>query len=277
MRNRDFLFKIFIVFTIGIFLFLFLSLFVDLFIKGSGFLDFEFIFGSPKGMPPGKEGGIFPAIIGTFITFILSSLISAALAIMTAIYVRFYAKSKQVKKIFELIIQCISGVPSIVLGLFGYTLLVYKLRLGKSVLSASITLAIMIFPFIEVRVGKLLSNFDREKIEIALSLGMDRGYVIRRIVLKGLRREIIQTVTLGGSLALGATAPIMLTGAVIHTGVPKSIMSSFMSLPYHVYMLINEGISVSMGYKTAVVLVLILIFINILSMMIGRKDESDDN
>lgn len=255
------------------FLMVFVILFFNLFSKGAGFLDPKFIFGSPSGMPPGKEGGVFPAIVGTLITFLLSSVFSAILAIMTAIYVRFYVKSKKVEKIFEIIIQCISGVPSIVLGLFGYTLLVYKLGLGKSVLSASITLAIMIFPFIEVRIDKLFSNFDREKIEIALALGMDKGYVIRHIVLPGLKREIIQTVTLGGSLAIGATAPIMLTGAVIHTGVPKSIMSSFMSLPHHVYILINEGISTDMGYKTAAVLVLILILINILSMVIVEKRQ----
>lgn len=272
MKLRNFLFKIFIAFTLGTFLIIFLSLFVNLFLNGKGFWDPKFLLGSPEGLPPGREGGIFPAIVGTFITFLLSSVISAFLAIMTAIYVRFYVKSAKVEKIFTIIIQCISGVPSIVLGLFGYTLLVYKMGLGKSVLSASITLAIMIFPFIEVRIDKLIQNFDTEKIEIGLSLGLDKGFVIRNIVLKGIKREIIQTITLGGSLAMGATAPIMLTGAVIHAGVPNSLSSSFMSLPYHVYMLINEGISTEMGYKTAAVLIIILILINVLSMIFGRKD-----
>lgn len=272
-KLKDNIFKILLIINISIFLFILLSLFIKLIAEGSSVLSLEFVFGSPKGLPPGKEGGVFPAITGSLITFFLSSFISSILALMTSLYIVFYLKNEKLKNMLKIIIQCTSGIPSIVLGLFGYTLLVYRMRLGRSVLSASITLAIMIFPFIEIRLEKLFLNCNRDTIENALSLGMDMGFIIRKMILKSLRNQIIQSVTLGGSLAIGATAPTMLTGAVIHTGIPKNIMKPFMSLSYHLYILINEGISTKMGYGTALVLMIILLIINILSLTFGGKNE----
>ena len=273
-RSKDLIFKILLLINLMIFAFILIALFSKLIKEGAHVLSFEFLFGKPSGLPPGKEGGIFPAIVGSLFTFFLSAIISSVLALMTAIYIVFYLKRGRMKNTLRIIIQCISGIPSIVLGLFGYTLLVYKLRLGRSVLSASTTLAVMIFPFIEIRLEKLFINFDYEKIETALSLGIDKGYVIRHIVLKDLKNKIIQTITLGGSLAIGATAPIMLTGAVIHTGIPSGLLKPFMALPYHLYILINEGISTTMGYGTALVLMIILLIINTFSLLIGGKDDN---
>lgn len=275
-KLKNLLFKISIGIFISIFFFVVLSLFFKLIKEGLGVININFIIDSPKGLPPGKEGGIFPAIIGTLIIFVISSLFSSVLALMTSLYIVFFMKNEKLKNIFRLIIQCISGIPSIVLGLFGYTLLVYKLKLGRSVLSASITLAIMIFPFMELRLEKLFENYEKEKIETALSLGLDKTFIILKLIIPDLKKKITQTITLGGSLAIGATAPIMLTGAVIHTGIPNSLLKPFMSLPYHLYILINEGISTEMGYGTALVLMILLTIINILSLLIGGK-ENDSN
>lgn len=273
-KFKDSIFKVLLFINLLIFASILIALFSKLIKEGAHVLSWNFLFESPSGLPPGKEGGIWPAIIGSLITFFLSSFISSILALMTAIYIVFYLNEGRTKNILRIIIQCISGIPSIVLGLFGYTLLVYKLRLGRSVLSASATLAVMIFPFIEIRLEKLFINYDYDKLETALSLGIDKGFVIRHIVLKGLRNKIIQTVTLGGSLAIGATAPIMLTGAVIHTGIPSGLLKPFMALPYHLYILINEGISTTMGYGTALVLMIILLIINTFSLLIGGKDDN---
>lgn len=272
-KTKDHLFKAILIANLGLVLAILGIFFFKLIVKGYQGLSPEFIFGSPSGLPPGKEGGVWPALVGSMLVFFLSTLISTVLALLTSIYIVFYLQGSKVKLIMRVIIQCISGIPSIVLGLFGYSFLVYRLGLGRSVLAASITLAIMIFPFIELRLEKLFINFSNNKIETALALGLDRGYVVRHIVLRSLSNKIIQTASLGGSLALGATAPIMLTGAVIHTGLPKGLLKPFMALPYHLYILINEGISVSQGYKTAMVLMLVLLLINTLSLIIGGKDE----
>lgn len=274
MKNfRDLLFKFLLFLNLALFLGVLFIFFSKLVINGYQGLSPDFIFSSPSGLPPGKEGGVFPALVGSLLVFFLATFISTLLALMTSIYIVFYSQRPRLKATMRLIIQCISGIPSIVLGLFGYTLLVYKLGLGRSVLSASITLAIMIFPFIEIRLEKLFINFSQDKIQTALALGMDKGYIIRHIVLKSLLNKIIQTASLAGSLALGATAPIMLTGAVIHTGLPKGLLKPFMALPYHLYILINEGISTSQGYKTGLVLMLVLLLVNTTSLIIGGKDD----
>lgn len=274
MKNfKDLLFKFLLFLNLALFLGVLFIFFSKLVRNGYQGLRPDFIFSSPSGLPPGKEGGVFPAFVGSLLVFFLSTFISTILALMTSIYIVFYSQRPRLKATMRLIIQCISGIPSIVLGLFGYTLLVYKLGLGRSVLSASITLAIMIFPFIEIRLEKLFINFSQDKIQTALALGMDKGYIIRHIVLKSLLNKIIQTASLAGSLALGATAPIMLTGAVIHTGLPKGLLKPFMALPYHLYILINEGISTSQGYKTGLVLMLVLLLVNTTSLIIGGKDD----
>ncbi|MDY3947565.1 MAG: ABC transporter permease subunit [Ezakiella sp.] len=271
-KFKDNFFRILIFINCAVFIIILYFLFANL-IRESGTISLDFIFGSPEGLPPGREGGIYPAIMGSLLSFFISSFISSFLAILSAIYIVFYLKNSKIKSSIRLIIQMISGIPSIVLGLFGYTMFVYRLAIGRSLLSASLTLAIMIFPFIEIRVEKLFLNFSKDIFEMALSLGLDRYFVIKKIILKALQNKIIQTITLGGSLAFGATAPIMLTGAVIYTGVPKSLLKPYMSLPYHLYILINEGISSGMGYKTAVVLMILLFIINISAMLIGGRSD----
>lgn len=274
MKN-NLLFKTFIYITTSILFFILFALFYNLFKEGLKVINWEFLFGSPKGTPPGIEGGIFPAIVGSFIVFFLSSFFASVLSIATAIYTTFYMKRKSIVRILNIVIASISGIPSIVLGLFGYTLFVYSFGFGRSVLSASLTLAIMIFPFIYVRVEKLFQNYEKEKIESALSLGMDLGFTIRHIVIKDLKSKILETVALSGSLAFGATAPIMLTGAALHASIPKSMFSSFMALPHHLYILINEGISIRMGYGTGVVLMVLLMLINFFVLALGGRDDNN--
>src|SRR5699024_3499671 len=101
-------------------------LFIFTYILWNGLLsiDLEFIFSSPKGIPLGSEGGIFPAIIGSLLLMLLSCLFATLLAIATSIYTVFYLKSKKVLDLIHLIIHCMAGIPSIVLGMFGYTLLI---------------------------------------------------------------------------------------------------------------------------------------------------------
>lgn len=239
--------------------------------KGLSSINFEFIFGIPRGIPLGIDGGILPAIVGSLYLMILASVFASTLAISTATYIVFYCKSKVLIDITHLIIQCMSGIPSIVLGMFGYTLLIVYMGISRSLLTAGITLGIMIFPYIQVRVEKILTEVDPSVINSSYVLGVTKYYTIIHLVFPICKSDIISSILLAGGFAMGATAPIILTGAVIFAPIPKSILSPVMALPFHLYILTGEGISLEKAYGTATVLIIILLIINMLSMILSRK------
>ncbi|MGI6065379.1 MAG: PstA family ABC transporter permease [Bacillota bacterium] len=235
------------------------------FIHAGGTINLDFILDKPAGFPVGSAGGIWPAVIGSLLVTLIAGLVATCLAFFTAIYVIFYCKQEMIKLIVNLIIQCIAGIPSIVLGLFGYAFLVIKLGMGLSILASGITLAIMIFPFIEIRLQKILQETSKELLETSASLGVNTSYTVINLLLPMYKKQIISIVTLASGFAMGAAAPVMLTGCVINAPVPKSLFSPFMSLPYHLYILIGEGISLENAYSTAFVLMILVLLMNLLA------------
>ena len=237
-----------------------------IFSKGASSISREFLFQSPKGMILGSEGGIFPAIVGSILLTFIACIFAGVFAIATAAYLRFYCKNKRLKGMIHLIIQCTAGIPSIVLGLFGYTFLVYKLGLGMSLLAGGITLGIMIFPYIEVRIEKILQEIEQELLDASFALGTTKSYTFFYLVLPMYKTNFLSTITMAGGFAMGATAPIIFTAAVIFASAPKSLLAPVMALPFHLYILLGEGISMDMAYGTALVLVCIIILLNMLAL-----------
>ncbi|HBJ2615151.1 TPA: phosphate ABC transporter permease PstA [Clostridium botulinum] len=255
------------------FLVIFIVFFIIAYVLKNGIhtINKDFLLDNPKGMPLGKEGGIFPAIVGSLLLMFISSITASILAIATAVYLTLYNKNKKIDGIIHIIIHSISGIPSIVLGLFGYSFLVFFLDLGVSLLAGGITLSIMIFPYIEVVTEKAIEEVDKKLIVSSYSLGIDKTYTFFKIILPQCIEEIVSGIMLSGGFAMGATAPIMLTSAVISSPTPDSIMSPVMALSYHLYILISQGISMENAYGTAFVLMSILIILNFLSMLIVRR------
>ncbi|MCR1935180.1 phosphate ABC transporter permease PstA [Clostridium tepidum] len=255
------------------FLVVFIVFFIIAYVFKNGIhtINKDFLLDNPKGMPLGKEGGIFPAIIGSLLLMLISSITASILGIATAVYLTLYNKNKKIDSIIHIIIHSISGIPSIVLGLFGYSFLVFFLDLGVSLLAGAITLSIMIFPYIEVITEKAIGEVNKNLIVSSYSLGIDKTYTFFKIILPQCIEEITSGIMLSGGFAMGATAPIMLTSAVISAPTPDSIMSPVMALSYHLYILISQGISIENAYGTAFVLMSILIILNFLSMIIVRK------
>lgn len=272
-KIKDLMFKIWIATSTLIVFGLVLYIFGYIFKKGIASIDLEFIFAEAKGRPIGSEGGIFPAIIGSLLLMLIACLFASILAISTSIYTIFYCKSRKIESIIHLIVQSMAGIPSIVLGLFGYTFLVLYLGLGRSLLSGGITLGIMIFPYIEVRVEKTLREVDENIISSSYSLGVSRAYTIYKLILPLCKAEIVSAITMAGGFAMGASAPIILTAAVIFAPIPKTLSTPVMALPFHLYILTGEGISLEKAYGTALVLIMILLIINISSAIINNKKE----
>ena len=274
-RLKDLLLKIW--FAVSIFFIgsVIIYIFFFIFVNGGKNISADFIFDIPKGFPLGKEGGIFPAIVGSFYLTLIACIFASILAIATSLYIVFYCKNTKLANAIYVIVQCIAGIPSIVLGLFGYTLLVLNLGLGRSLISGGITLGIMIFPFIEVRIEKILKEIDKDLIHSSYALGIPKYYTFLKLILPIYKEDIISTITLAGGFAMGATAPIIFTGAVISAPLPQSVFSPVMALPYHLYILIGEGISLENAYKTAFVMMIFLLLINLLSMsfVFFRKEK----
>lgn len=269
MKNSKYsLLKMWIILSsvLVIFIILFIILFV--FSKAINFIDLNFIFDRPRGMPLGMKGGVFPAIMGSFYFTLIAVLFASYIAIAVAVYIKFYAKNNKIIILIHLVIQSITGIPSIVLGLFGYSFLVVYLNMGVSLLAGGLTLGVMIFPFIEIRVEKILNEVDKDIIYSSYALGMSKSYTFFKLILPVCFNDILATISLAACFAMGAAAPIIFTGAVINSSVPDNILSPAMALPYHLYILVGEGISLDMAYATAAILLGLLFLINFIVLII---------
>ena len=240
-----------------------LFFFLYIFYKGYKVISPSFLLEAPKGMVLGEEGGIFPAITGS-LAFSLTALVLSGLpSLFTALFMVFYAKEGRKKECMHFFIHLLSGVPSIVLGLFSYSLFVYQLKLGRSVLSGAIALAIMIFPFMEIRMEKIFEEVPKSYLQSSESLGCSKGYTLRKLVLPYTLPELLSTMLLAFCFALGATPPILFTGGVAFAKSPTSLLSPAMALPLHLYLLLVQGgSSLSRAYGTALVMLFLLLIGN---------------
>lgn len=262
MKLKTALIKVWAILSCALVVGTILFLFGYIFSKGAGAITWEFLTEAPKGLILGTEGGIFPAIVGSLYYTGIACVFASILGISASVYQVFYMKNQRLRAAFSLMMQCMAGVPSIVLGLFGYALLVLTLGWGKCILAGGITQGIMILPFIQVRAEKALREADAELVRASYALGVSRSHTIRKIVLPQVLPQLVSAVILGACYAMGAAAPLIFTGAVIMAKVPKSLMKPAMALPYHLYMLLTQGTSPENAYGTAFVLMMVVLVTN---------------
>jgi len=264
MQLRDILFKA-AVYLCGILVILIIA-FVFGYVLFMGFqsISVDFIMDRPRGIPLGREGGIFPAIMGTLYLGALSGLMAGIVGTVTALYLVFYCQNKYLKAVITTSIHYVAGVPSILFGVVGYTILIRNLGIPRSLLTASITIAVLIVPFVTIRIIKIFKEDILDMLNASLCLGLPRWYIIWKLILPNYCINILASITLGIAFGAGAAGPIIHTGAVIFAEAPRSVMQPFMALSNHLYILINEGISLENAYGTALVLMLILLVTNII-------------
>ena len=189
-----------------------LFLFGYVFYRGAGTISWEFLSQSPRGAVLGEEGGIWPAIVGSLCFTATAIVLGGIPAVATALFMVFYCKRRRTEGLIRMVIQCISGIPSIVLGLFAYSFLVRDLAWGRCILSSGVALAVMILPFIEVRAEKTFRELPKQLVQSSYALGCTRFYTIWKIALPACKGEIVSGVILGGCYAMGATAPLIFIG-----------------------------------------------------------------
>ncbi len=245
-----------------------------IFFKGARAISWEFITTMPRNEM--REGGIFPAILGTFYLMVGSSVISVPLGVMAAVYLTEYVENTKVLAFIRLMINNLAGVPSVVFGLFGLSLFVIFLDFGTSIIAGSLTLGILNLPLVIRSTEEALLTVPTSYREASLSLGATKWQTIYKIVLPSALPGILTGVMLSLARAAGETAPIMFTAATFFTPhLPETIFNEIMALPYHIYVLATAGIHIEatrhIQYGTAIVLIILVLGLNFSGMVLRYR------
>jgi len=248
-----------------------LILLYDIGKKGGSAISWEFLSQPPRrGM---TQGGIFPAIMGTFLVTIVTAVLAIPFGMFAAIYLNEYARQTRLTRIIRLSIRNLSGVPSIVYGLFGVILFVNILRFGTSILSAGLTLGLLTLPWTITASEEALKTIPNSYREGALALGATKWQAIRTNVLPYAVPGMLTGTVLGLARAAGETAPILFTGAAFFLpGLPKSLSDQFMALPYHLYIMATQHHAIQqvrpLAYGTALVLIVLVLGMNMTAVIV---------
>jgi phosphate transport system permease protein len=276
-RRRKFVQKIgisiiFLSLIISIFFLFIIVIFIA--IRGAGVLNWEFLTAMPRKSM--TQGGILPAILGTFYLSVGAVIFALPLGILAAIYLNEYAGDTGLVRVIKLGINNLAGVPSIVFGLFGLAIFVKFFGFGVSILAGALTLAIMILPVIISTTVEALRSIPDSFREAGYGVGATKWQTIKGIVLPAALPGILTGTILGIGRAAGETAPILFTAATFFSRrLPSSILSEVQALPYHIYALMTEGThpkeQIPIAYGAALVLVLLVLGLDLIAIIIRTR------
>ena len=214
---------------------------------------------------------VVPAAINTVIMAAISLLLAVPFGIGSAIYLVEYAKKgNKLVKVIRVTAETLTGIPSIVYGIFGMLFFVTALKWKFSILAGAFTLAIMILPVILRTTEEALLSVPDSYREGSFGLGAGKLRTIFKIVLPAAVPGILSGVILATGRIVGETAALIYTAGSV-AKIPSSVFSSGRTLAVHMYLLANEGLHVNQAYATAVILLILVIAINALSSFIAKK------
>ena len=237
-------------------------------VKAMPALSLDFLLDPPRsGM---KAGGIWPAFVGTIYLVLISLAVAAPIGVLAAVYLNEYATDNWLNRLVNLAVINLAGVPSIVHALFGLGAFVLAAGIGKSVMAASLTLAVMTLPVIIASTREALASVPMTFREACWNVGATRWQTIKAVVLPNSISGILTGVILQVSRAAGETAPIMFTGALFFKAVQRGTLFPYglddqcMALSMHLYVVATQvpGVPESMTYATAVVLLASVLLVN---------------
>jgi phosphate transport system permease protein len=249
-----------------------IAVFIYIIVRGVSAISWEFLTGFPtNGM---RSGGIWPAILGTIYLTIGTAIFAIPIGIAAAIYLAEYARDTPLTRAIRIAIINLSGIPSVVYGLFGLGVFVLFLKFGTSILAASLTLAIMTLPVIISTSEEALRAVPQSFRTVSISLGATHWQTVRRIVLKEALPGILTGGILGLERAAGETAPILFTGAAFFLPrLPTSPFDPTMALPYHLFVISTQvpGMPIQIQYGTALVLLAFVLAMNLVATVIRSR------
>ncbi|MBN1499057.1 MAG: phosphate ABC transporter permease PstA [Spirochaetes bacterium] len=237
-----------------------------IFIKGYRAISWDFLTKMPENEM--TEGGILPAIAGTFYLMAGSTFISVPVGIITAVYLNEYAGNRKLVSVIRMGVNNLAGIPSVVFGLFGLSLFVTLLDFRSSILAGSLTLGVLNLPVIIRSTEEALITVPDTYREASLALGATKLQTVWNIILPNALPGILTGIMLSLGRAAGETAPIMFTAAAYWTPeLPSSIFDEVMALPYHIYVMATAGTHIQetrhLQYGTAIVLITLVLLLNL--------------
>jgi phosphate transport system permease protein len=217
-----------------------IGLLVYLLYRGGPSISWDFLTAMPRKFM--TEGGIWPAIVGTFWLTVGTAFFALPIGIAAGIYLSEYAPRSRGTRLVRLSIANMAGVPSIVYGLFGLALFVLLLGFKVSIISGALTLACLTLPVIITSTEEALRQVPQDLRQAALALGATRWRTIRTVVLPAAAPGIVTGGILGLSRAAGETAPVLFTAAYFLAPLPKTPFDKVMVLPYHIYIMATQPV-----------------------------------
>jgi len=257
--------------------------------QGHDRFSWEFVTSFPTdGM---TKGGIFPALIGTFILVVVMSIAAVPFGTITAIYLTEYAKeNSKIAAAVRFSVRTLAVVPSIIFGLFGLGFFIQFLGAGMdktfnggelhwgqpNILWASLTMSLLTLPVIIVSVEEALKTIPRELREASLALGATKWQTIKNVVLPGSVSGIMTGTILAVSRGAGEVAPVLFTGAAYYLAtLPKSVSDQFMNLGYHIYIMSTQSSDVEktmpIQFATTLVLLILTLSLNLVAVLIRSR------
>lgn len=246
-------------------------------VKGIGVINWEFLSQAPSdGM---TKGGIWPAIFGTCCLMAGSALFAFPTGVMSGIYMNEYAKDGKLVRFIRMMTNNLSGIPSIVFGLFGMAFFVNWLDFGDSILAGSLTLGLLVLPIVIRTTEEAFKDLPDSLREGSLALGATKAQTIWNVLLPMAMPRIITGLILSLGRVSGETAPILFTcAAYFLPKLPDSIFDQCMALPYHLYVVATSGTDIEaqmpIAYGTAFVLILIVLLMNLAANSIRKSFEN---
>lgn len=235
-------------------------------------ISWEFLSEVPRnGM---REGGIFPAIIGSIYLTLGTIIVSVPFGILTGLFLVEYSRDNWIRRIINLTIVNLAGIPSIIYGLFGMAFFVIYMGMGASIIAGSLTLGIMCLPVIITATREALLAVPKDLREASLALGATKWETTWKVVLPSAFPGILTGVILSISRATGETAPIIFTVAAFYLPfLPESIWDQAMTLPYHLYVIATQVPNMPRANMdgTLFVLVAITVGFNLLGAFVRRR------
>ncbi|SCG86351.1 putative ABC transporter permease protein YqgI [Methanobacterium congolense] len=231
-------------------------------LKGLPVVNLNFLISDP--VDSGASGGIAPMIVSTIYVTLIAVIVATPIGVGAAVYLTEYTEENNVVKLIRFGSETLASVPSIVFGLFGLSFFVIFLKMGWSLLSGGLVLALMALPTIFQVAEVTIRSVPRSYSEGSLALGATKWQTVYRVVLPASVPGITTGIILGMARAISEAAAIMFAvGSAL--AMPLSIFDPGRPLPLHLYILATEGISLDNAYGTAAVLVLIVLAITVLT------------
>jgi phosphate transport system permease protein len=249
-------------------LFLLFSIIIYILSKGIPHITWQFLTQIPSDM--GRSGGILSTIVGTLSVTLVAIVVATPLGVGTAFYLTEYTRENTITKIIRFSAESLAGIPSIVYGLFGFIFFVIYLKLGWSILSGGLTLAVMILPTIIRTSEEAIRTVPPMYREVSFSLGGTKWQTMIKVLIPSALPGIATGIILGIGRCVAETAAVILTaGSALQ--MPTSLFSPARTMAVHFYILASEGISLEKAFATSALLIILILLINIGANLLVNK------